>query len=87
VPLRFLQKVLVRSEFETEMTAIFAGRSNGPFHFNTQETDGGAFCTLEDLSTAERRRQLPLTPALVASLEVLGHLVRERGVRTLLDTL
>ena len=87
VPLRFIEKVLVRSVYETEMTAIFAGRSNGPFHFNTQETDGGAFYALDDLSTAERRRQMPLTPALIASLEVLGRLAQEHGVRTLLDIL
>jgi isopentenyl-diphosphate delta-isomerase type 1 len=87
VPLRFIEKVLVRSEYETEMTAIFAGRSNGPFHFNALETDGGEFFSLGDLSTAERRRLLLLTPALMASLDALGRLEHDGGVRTLLDTL
>jgi isopentenyldiphosphate isomerase len=87
VRLRFVTKVLLRSEYETEITAIFVGRSNGPFHFNMQETDGGAFFALDDLVTPERRRELPLTPALVASLDVLDCLTREHGVRTLLNEL
>jgi isopentenyl-diphosphate delta-isomerase type 1 len=87
MPLRFIGTVLVRSEYETEMTAIFAGRSNGPFHFNALETDGGEYFTRGDLAVAERRRLLPLTPALIASLDALGRLVHDGGVRTLLDTL
>lgn len=58
---------LVRSPLETEMTALFVARSDGPFHFNRVETDGGAFFTWEALRSA--RALLPMTPALVAALD------------------
>src|SRR5262249_55222376 len=47
--LRYLGKTLVRSEPETEITALFVARCDGPFAFSPVETDGGAFFTLDDL--------------------------------------
>jgi len=74
-PLTFLGKALVRSAFETEMTALFTTRSDGPFTFHPVETDGGAFFIWDELLAA--RATLPMTPALLAALDEL-----ERQVAT-----
>ncbi|HEX8730844.1 MAG TPA: NUDIX domain-containing protein [Ktedonobacterales bacterium] len=58
---------LVRSQLETEMTALFVARCDGPFRFNRIETDGGAFFTWDALLAA--RVRLPMTPALVTALD------------------
>lgn len=65
--LRSLGKALVRSAYETEITALYVARSDGPFHFNAVETDGGAFFTWDELQRA--RATLPMTPALIVALD------------------
>lgn len=71
---RFIEKVLVASAFETELTALFVARSNGPFDFNTRETAGGTFFALEDLCAGEQRPAL--TPAAEAALAAVNRLAR-----------
>ena len=62
LPLTYLEKTLVRSEMETEMTAICAARSDGPFHFHPTETDGGDFFSLADIHVGRADGTLPVDP-------------------------
>ena len=87
LPLTYLDKTLVRSEMETEMTALFVARSDGPFDFHPTETQGGAFFALEQLREVRVSGTLPMTPALLAALAELERLTRERPLGTLLATL
>lgn len=72
-PLTYLGKSLVRSLCETEMTQVFLACSDGPFHFHPDETDGGLFLTQRELCRARAEGLLPLTPALLAALDLLEH--------------
>jgi isopentenyldiphosphate isomerase len=72
LPLTYAGKRLVRSPRETEMTALFLARSDGPFHFHPAETDGGVFLSLAELSRQRDDGSLKLTPAMLAALEMLG---------------
>ena len=67
--LTFLGTALVRSAVETEMTALFTARSDGPFTFHPVETDGGRFFTWDEALAA--RATLPMTPALLVALDEL----------------
>lgn len=71
-PLTSLGKALVRSEMETELTALFLARSDGPFTFDPVETAGGEFLPLTEALAA--RSTLPMTPALLVALETLERL-------------
>jgi isopentenyldiphosphate isomerase len=66
-PLRGLGIAIVRSPYETEMTALYIARHNGPFRFHPGETDGGRFFTIDELRVT--RAWLPMTPALIAALD------------------
>jgi isopentenyldiphosphate isomerase len=72
--LRYAGKALVRCSFETEITALFLGRCDGPFDYSPTETQGGAFYTLAELRAARAERSLPLTPAAEAALDELDRL-------------
>ena len=72
-PLTSLGKALVRSEVETEMTALFLAHSDGPFTFDPVETAGGEFLTWQDALAA--RATLPMTPALLVALDALERLL------------
>ena len=72
-PLRAMGATLVRSAYETEMTALYITRHDGPFQFHPTETDGGRFFTLEELRAT--RAWLPMTPALHAALDELERLL------------
>ncbi|MGZ3679595.1 MAG: NUDIX hydrolase [Ktedonobacterales bacterium] len=87
LPLTFLSKTLVHSDMETEMTAVFLARSDGPFHFHPTETQGGEFFSLEQVREARSTEKLPMTPALLAALAELERLTRERPLVTLLAAL
>jgi isopentenyldiphosphate isomerase len=66
-PLRGLGVTIVRSPLETEMTALYMARHDGPFQFHPGETDGGRFFTIEELRVTQA--WLPMTPALIAALD------------------
>ena len=74
--LHYVGKALVRSQPETELTALFLARCDGPFRFSPAETQGGVFFTLEELRTHRRNASLPLTPAAEAALAEIDRLER-----------
>ena len=81
-PLTFIGKALIRSEPETEMTALFLARSDGPFHFHPTETDGGMFVALNDLwndANGVVTDVVAMTPALRVAIEELMRQVEEAG--------
>ena len=71
LPLTYFGRVLARSEVETEITALFAARSDGPFAFHPTETEGGAFFSRAEVKHGLATESLPLTPALRAALKWL----------------
>jgi isopentenyldiphosphate isomerase len=74
--LAYLGKETVSSAEETEITALFAARSDGPFTFHPTETAGGELFTLDELRGARQRDSLALTPAArvaFAALDRLDH--------------
>ena len=79
LPLTYLGKAIVRSNYETEVTTLFAARSNGPFDFNPRETDGGEFVALDAL-LGGNASDVRVTPALQ---EALDELERRRRAGTL----
>lgn len=72
--LTYLAKRLVKSPTETEMTALYGGRSDGPFTFHPTETAGGIFLPLPDIQTARATSSLQMTPALLCALDLLAEL-------------
>lgn len=84
LPLTYLGKRLVKSEYETEMTALYLGRSDGPFAFHPTETAGGAFFTLEEVRAGQVGATLAMTPALLRALDVLDDLQRAGKLDALL---
>ena len=74
--LRYIGKALVRSQPETELTALFLARCDGPFQFSPTETQGGDFFTLAELRAHRRNASLPLTPAAEVALDELDRLER-----------
>ncbi len=85
--LAYAGKELVRSHAETEMTALFLGRSDGPFTFHPTETAGGDFFTPAVLERAVSDGSLPMTPALLAALGMIAQLRREGVLDPLLAEL
>lgn len=71
--LAYLGKEVVSSAEETEITALFAARSDGPFTFHPTETAGGEFFTLDE-PCAAHRDALALTPAARVALAALDRL-------------
>jgi isopentenyl-diphosphate Delta-isomerase len=88
-PLKFVGKMLVRSEPETEMTALYIARSDGPYTFHPTETDGGQFLSLAEVEQGMEQGNLAVTPALRAAIEELVRLLRpmEGGLGDLLSRL
>ncbi len=76
VPLQYVGKEVVSSAYETEMTALFVARSDGPFRFHPTETDGGDYYSWAAAMAALRAGSLPMTPALMAALDAVDR--RER---------
>ena len=70
-PLTYISKALVRSEPETELTALYATMSDGPFQFHPTETDGGKIFAVDDVWDGIARGDLPVTPALLVAMEKL----------------
>jgi 16S rRNA (adenine1518-N6/adenine1519-N6)-dimethyltransferase len=72
--LAYVGKEVVRSVYETEMTALFLGCSDGPFSFHPIETDGGEFLALADVERYQAEESLDMTPALQAALRAIFRL-------------
>lgn len=85
--LTYFGKTLVASAYETEMTALFLARGDGPFRFHPIETDGGEFLRLEEVDRARASGALPMTPALLAALDALHDATRTQTLDSLLATL
>ncbi len=86
-PLFGLGTTIVRSPYETEITALFLARHNGPFRFHPTETDGGQFFTLDEVRIGNASGTLKATPALLAALDVLSSLEHSDGLQFLLSVL
>jgi isopentenyl-diphosphate delta-isomerase type 1 len=67
-PLTSLGKALIRAEQETEFTALYVARSDGPYQFHPTETDGGEFFTMGEVYDRMQTGTLPMTPALRVAL-------------------
>jgi isopentenyldiphosphate isomerase len=67
----YLGKALVRSEPETELTALFATTSDGPYRFHPAETDGGRLFTVAEVWEGIVRGDLLVTPALRVAMDEL----------------
>src|SRR5262249_31762101 len=80
--LRYVGTTLVRSEGETEMTALFLARSDGPFAFSPSEPEGGEWYTREEVRGGA---DLPLTPAAEAALAEIDGIERAGLLGAYLD--
>ncbi len=87
VQLRFVERQLIASPYETEMTALYAGRCNGPFAFHPDETEGGRFFSLAEIAAERARGHLPLTPSVEAALATVERLAHSGGLDMLLNAL
>ncbi|MGE5333994.1 MAG: NUDIX hydrolase [Nitrososphaerota archaeon] len=76
-PLAYVGKALVRSEPETEITALYVAQSDGPYQFHPVETAGGALFTLNEAQEGMRSGAVPATPALRVAIAELARRVGE----------
>lgn len=67
-PLTPLGKALIHSEQETEFTALYVARSDGPYQFHPTETAGGELFAMGEVHDLMRTDTLPMTPALRVAL-------------------
>ena len=80
-------KALVRSEMETEITALFLARCDGPFAFSPTETEGGVFLALEDALALRSDPEARITPALRVALDEIARRAADGRLRTALEAL
>jgi isopentenyldiphosphate isomerase len=71
VPLTYISKALVRSEPETEITALYATVSDGPYQFHPTETNGGKLFAVDEVWDGIIYGDLLVTPALRVAMEEL----------------
>lgn len=83
----FASKTLVRSIPETEMTAIYLARADGPYRFHPTETAGGTLFACEAIQRGVRDGSLLVTPALGVVLDELGRLRASGSLPALLRRL
>ena len=83
----YLDKALVRSEMETEITALFLARCDGPFTFSPIETDGGIFLALDDALALRNDPQAEITPALRVALDEIARREADGRLRAALEAL
>ena len=70
-PLTYIGKALVRSEPETELTALYATISDGPYQFHPTETDGGQLFAVQAVWDGIECGDLLVTPALRVAMDEL----------------
>jgi isopentenyldiphosphate isomerase len=83
----FVDKALVRSEMETEITALFIARCDGPFTFSPTETDGGVLLALDDALALRSDPEADITPALRVALDAIASRVADGRLRAALEAL
>lgn len=66
VELKMAGTIIVESEYETEMVAVFTGNHNGPFQFPADEVESVKFFSLDEIKDIES-----LTPVAVNCLKLL----------------
>jgi isopentenyl-diphosphate Delta-isomerase len=82
-----LEKALVRSEMETEITGLFLARCDGPFAFSPIETDGGIFLALDDALALRSDPDAQITPALQVALDEIAPREADGRLRAALEAL
>lgn len=87
VSLRFVERQVIASPYETEITALYVGRWDGPFMFHPGETDGGRFFTLAEIAALRSRGELPLTPSVESALATAQRLAAAGALTALLAAL
>jgi isopentenyl-diphosphate Delta-isomerase len=83
----YVDKALVRSEMETEITALFIARCVGPFAFSPTETDGGDFLPLDDALALRSDPEARITPALRVALDEIARRAADGRLDVALDAL
>ncbi|HEY7094265.1 MAG TPA: NUDIX domain-containing protein [Ktedonobacterales bacterium] len=83
----YLDKAVVRSEMETEITALFLARCDGPFTFSPTETDGGIFLALDDALALRSDPEAQTTPALRVALDEIARSEADGRLRAALEAL
>jgi isopentenyldiphosphate isomerase len=83
----YLDKARVRSEMETEITALFLACCDGPFAFSPTETEGGVFLALEDALALRSDPEARITPALHVALDEIARRAADGRLRTALEAL
>jgi isopentenyldiphosphate isomerase len=83
----YLDKALVRSKMETEITALFISRCDGPFTFSPTETDGGIFLALDDALALRSDPEAEITPALRVALDEIARREADGQLRAALEAL
>jgi isopentenyldiphosphate isomerase len=78
-PLIYIGKALIRSEPETEITALYVTQSDGPYHFHPTETAGGMLVTMSEVWDGAVTNTLPMTPALRVAITELMRRVEQAG--------
>lgn len=88
-PLTYIGKALIQSESETEITALYATVSDGPYRFHPTETDGGDLFVLREVWDGVAEGHLLVTPALRVALDELMRLTgqSEAGLLSFLVSL
>jgi isopentenyldiphosphate isomerase len=81
----YLDKALVRSEMETEFTALFLARCDGPFAFSPTETAGGVFLAMDDALALRSDLEARITPALLVALDEIARRAADGRLRTALE--
>lgn len=76
-PLTYIGKTLVQSEPETEITALYATISDGPYLFHPTETNGGRLFAVEEVWEGVASGELLVTPALRVALIELAKRVEQ----------
>lgn len=75
LPITFEKKFILASEKETEMSAIFSAKSNGPFKPNPIEIDEIQFVAKNKLPRLMLSREIILTSWAEQSLKQIGFLL------------
>jgi isopentenyldiphosphate isomerase len=83
----YLNKALVYSEMETEITALFLARCDGPFTFSPTETDGGIFLAQDDALALRSDPAAQITPALRVALDEIARRAADGRLLAALEAL